>query len=363
MYEAILEILYGIAKGIMSGIVAFFAVLMLAIVYRYFTNEKFPTFFGIAIGLGLWGFSGGLLDIFQQPNFGGVLEIIIVMILVVWGVNTGDKIALKIPKKKLEFLNNIKYGKTHVTVTLPNARLIHDMLGKPIVSDAIKGELSEREFNFPAGISIEELSNRVKRRLTYDWGLEDVEIELDQEGKVLHFAVAATKQGLSGAIPVGFFALPIECKALPSNLGSGDFVKIIFENGETIERIEVMGLDEAQKVITIFADLDLTSKIAGSKASLVLALPSTVHFNQLISVEHREGIIEDFDKQKIVNYLKKVGVQEKDAIEISKKVELRISKLDAPVSTRIIKAVIIRQLEKTNPAAAEKLKSRRLWRF
>ena len=363
MYEVIIEALYGLAQGLMSGVVAFFAVLMLAIVYRYFTNEKFPTFLGIAIGLGFWGFTGGVLDILEQPNFGGVFQILVVMIFVVWGVNTGDKIAAKIPKKSVDFLESIRLGKAHTTVKLPNASLIHDMTGKPKVPDSLKAELSDREFTFPAELPIEEINNRVRRRLITDWGIGDAELELDQEGKVLHVSIAAKEQGLSGMIPDGMFAVPIECRAIPSNLASGDFVKILFENGEVIEKIEVKGLDKDQRVITIVADMDLISKIASSKASLVLALPSTMQIHQLMSVEHRSGTIDAFDNRKIVNSLKRVGVQEDAAVKIVRKVQDRISKLDPPVSTRLIKAVIVRQLEKDNPAAAEKLKSRRFWRF
>jgi hypothetical protein len=67
-------------------------------VYRYFTNEKFPTFLGIAFGLGFWGFTGGLLDIFEDPKFGTAMEIIALTIFVVWGVNSGDKSAREIVK-------------------------------------------------------------------------------------------------------------------------------------------------------------------------------------------------------------------------------------------------------------------------
>ncbi len=132
---------------------------------------------------------------------------------------------------------------------------------------------------------------------------------------------------------------------------------------EVIESIEVKGVDRDQRVITVVADRSLLSKISGSKASLVLALPSKIQIPHLISVEHRSGLIEPFDNKKIVSSLKKAGVQEDLAVEIARQVEDRISKLDPPVSTRIIKAVIIRQLEKANQGVAEKLKSRKLWRF
>ena len=363
MYEIIIEILQGLLKGLVSGTIAFFAVLALAVVYRYFTNEKFPTFLAIAFGLGFWGFTGGLLDIFEQPSIGGAIEIIAVTIFVVWGVNTGDKIAVKIPRERAALFNGAKHGKKYATIKLPNARLIHDVSGKPKVPDSLKAELSEREFNIPGDLPIEDKVNRVKRRLITDWGIGEVELEIDQDGKAIHLAISAKEQGLSGTIPEGKLAIPIECKTMPSNLAAGDRIKIFFENNEVIERIEVKGLDRDQKVITIVSDSCLLDEIKGSKASLVVALPAAPQIQQLMSVEHRSGTLEAFDTKKIVNSLKKIGMEDEKAAEIAKKVQNRLSKLDPPVSTRLIKAVIVKELEKENPEAAEKLTSRKLWRF
>jgi hypothetical protein len=364
MYEVLIEILYGLLKGLVSGTVAFFAVLILAIVYRYFTNEKFPTFIGIAFGLGLWGFTGGLMDIFEQPTYAGVVEILAVTIFVVWGVNAGDKIAEKIPGKASDLLTGIRRGKTYTTLKLPNAQLIHDIWAKPKVPDSLKAELSDREFTLPPDLSIEDAANRVKRRLITDWGIGDVELELDQDSRVIHLAISAKEQGLSGIIPEGSVAIPIECQAIPSNLAPGDLTKVFFENNEIIERVEVKGVDKDQKTITIVTDSKLLDKIKGSKASMVVALPSTrLQIHQLMSVEHRSGTIEPFDTQKIVNSLKEVGVKDDKAAEIAKKVQTRLSKLDPPVSTRLIRAAIVKELEKESPETAEKLTARKLWRF
>jgi hypothetical protein len=359
--NALTEALFGLLRGVVSGTVAFFTVMLLSIVYRYFTNEKFPTFLGIAFGLGFWGFTGGLLDILEQPSFGGAIEIIAVTIFVVWGVNTGDKIAGKIPKKGVSIFG-IRGGKPpYTTVKLPNARLIYDMAAKPRVPDSLKAELSEREFTLPADLPIEDLANRVKRRLITDWGVGDVELELDQDGKVIHLAISAKEQGLSVVIPEGSVAIPIECNVIPSHLAAGDVVKIFLDNNDVIEKIEVKGVNEDQKVITIVADLDMLEKIRGNKASLVVALPSSIHRHPAISVEQKSGAIEEFKIQKIVNSLKKVGVNDDLANEIVKQVQAKLCKMDPPVSTRLIKAAVIEELEKENPEAAKKLRNRKLW--
>jgi hypothetical protein len=353
---------FGLLRGVVSGTIAFFAVMLLSIVYRYFTNEKFPTFLGIAFGLGFWGFTGGLLDIFEgEPSVGVAIQIIAVIIFVVWGVNTGDKIAGKIPKKEVSIFG-IKGGKpAYTTVKLPNARLIYDMAAKPRVPDSLKAELSEREFTLPADLPIEDLASRVKRRLITDWGVGDVELELDQDGKVIHLAISAKEQGLSVVIPEGSVAIPIECRVIPSNLAAGDVVKIFLDNNEVIEKIEVKGVNEDQKVITIVADLSMLEKIRGNKASLVVALPSDIQRHSAISVEQKSGAIEEFKFQKIVNSLKKVGVNDDLANKIVTRVQAKLCKMDPPVSTRLIKAAVIEELEKENPEAAKKLRNRKLW--
>jgi len=364
MSVLVVESLSGLLRGLVSGTVAFFTVMLLSAVYRYFTNEKLSSFIGILFGLGFLGFSGGLLAILEQPTLGGAIEIMAVSIFIVWGVNTGDKIAEKIPKKSPSSLfDGIRGGKTaYTTVKLPNARLIYDMVGKPRVPDSLKAELSEREFTLPADLPLEDIANRVKRRLITDWGVGDVEIELDQDGKVIHLAISAKEQGLSAVIPEGSVAIPIECSVLPSHLAAGDIVKIFLDNNEVLERIEVKGVNEDHKVITIVADLGLLEKIRGNKASLVVALPSGPRRQPAISVEQKSGAIEDFKFQRIVSSLKKVGVTDELANKIVKQVQTKLGKVDSPVSTRLIKAAVIEELEKENPEAAKKLKTRKLWK-
>jgi len=363
MSVLVAESLFGLLRGLISGTVAFFTVMLLSIVYRYFTDEKLSSFIGILFGLGFLGFSGGLLAILEQPTLGGAIEIVAVSIFIVWGVNTGDKIAGKIPKKSAaSIINGIRGGKTaYTTIKMPNSRLIYDMVGRPRIPESLKLELSEREFTLPADLPVEDIANRVKRRLITDWGIGDVELELDQERKVIHLAISAKERGLSAAIPEGSVAVPIECKVIPSNLASGDLVKIFLENKEVIDRIEVKGVNEEQRVITIVADLGLLEKIQSNKSSLVVALPYEAPTHPVISVEQKSGEIEDFKLQKIVNSLKKVGVADDLANKIVKKVQAKLCKMDPPVSTRLIKAAVVEELEKNNPEAAKKLRNRKLW--
>ena len=363
MSAVVIDGLSGLLRGVMFGTVGFFTVMILSIVYRYFTNERLSSFLGILFGLGVLGFSGGLLAIFDNPTVGGAIEVVTITIFTVWGVNIGDKMAEKMPKKSASaIIDGIRGGKpSYTTVRLPNSRLIYDMSGKPRVTETLKAELSEREFTLPADLPMEDITKRVKRRLITDWGIGDVELELDQDAKVIHFAISARERGLSATVPKGSVAVPIECRVIPSNLAPGDFIKIFLENNGIIERIEVKGVNEEQHVITIVAEQSLLETIRGNSASLVVALPSSTPTCPAISVEQKSGEIEEFKLQRIFNSLKKVGVADELAKKIVTKVQAKLSKMDPPISTKLIKATVVEELERTKPEAAKKLKNRKRW--
>jgi hypothetical protein len=363
MIDILQDSLTGLLDGLISGVIAFFIVLLLAFFYRFFTNEKLPTFIGIAFGLGFWGFTGGLLDIFQQPTIGGAIKILIVLIFVVWGVNTGDKISERIPKKGTDIIKGIRYGsKKFSIIKLPHERLIFDIASKPKVPHSLKAELSEREFTLPADLPLEAIVKRVKRRLITDWGLGDAEIELTQDGKITHFSVAAKEEGLSVILPTGKIAVPIECELLPSNLAIGDFVTIFLDNEYIIERIEVKGIDEKNKIITIFSEPKNLEKMRNSKASLIIALPTSVPKPPALSVECESGSIEEFKTDKILTSLIDVGVDLNLAGNIIERVQYRLCKLDPPVSKAIIKRAIIEELENEKLEAAKILKKHKIWK-
>ena len=363
MIEILLDPLTGLLDGLISGTIAFFAVLVFSFFYRFFTNEKIPAFIGIAFGLGFWGFTGGLVDVFQQPTLGGAIKILTVLIFVVWGINTGDKISAKIPKKGTEMLKGIGYGnKKFTTIKLPHERLIFDIVSKPKLPNSLKMELSEREFTLPSDLLPETIIKRVKRRLITDWGLGDVEIELSKDGRITHLSVSAKDEGLSVILPRDKIALPIECELLPSTLAIGDYVTVFLENKHIIERIEVKGIDEKKKVITIFSDPTDLEMIRNSKAKLVIALPIRVPKPPELSVECESGSIEEFKAEKILKTLNEIGVDSKVANEIINRVQYKLYKIDPPVTKANIKKVTIRELEKENPNAANMLKKRKIWK-
>jgi hypothetical protein len=344
----------------MSGTVAFVIVMTLSFIYRYFTKEKLTSFLGVVFGLGFLGFSGGLLAILEQPNIGGAIMIIVVVIFSVWGVNIGDKIAEKAPKTQINF---VRRKSDYVKVKLPSANLIVDISAKKRVPDSLKAELSDREFILPADLPIEELIQRVKRRLITDWGIGDAEMEIDHDGKVTHLAVSANEKGLSTTLTKGEVALPLEANIMPSCLIAGDIVRVFLDNGEIIESTEVLGVDNQQKTLTIARPEEWIDKLHNVKAKLVVGLPQDIERQNLIYVKRMSGAIEEFNVEKIGFFLEKIGVDATIAKDAFSQIKKHFLKIEGPVSPQFIKLVIFQELEKINPEEAKKLKTRKLGRL
>lgn len=269
------EVALGVLTGAIYGGVASVVILCFSLIFRYLTGEKFPSLMGMALGLGILGIGGGLLAILDRPTLEGVVEVLVAAIVIVRGVNMGNRLADKMPRGRASFLNILRRMRkpSHVTIKLPSKYNIHHISGKPRVPEGLKSELSEKEVILPSDLPQEELINRLKRRLITDWGIGSVELELDEDGKVIYLAVAAKEQGISETIPIGHVAIPIQCDRIPYGLAAEDFVRVYLEDGEIIDQVEVKGMDKAEKTVTILINLDLLEKVKDKRASLITGLP------------------------------------------------------------------------------------------
>lgn len=358
MYELLIELLLGVLRGIVYGGIAAFPIIFLSLVFRYFTDEKLPSFIGIILGLGILGVSGGLLAVLEQTTVEGVAQIIVGSIVIVWSVGAGDKMAEKIPKVREPLFHALKGKKPkYVTIKLPNKRLIYDISGKSRVLDELKNELSEREFVFSSDLSIEEMSNRIRRRLTSDWGIGDVELEIDETGKIVYLAVSAKDSGLSETIPKRRMAVPVKCNMIPSGLSSNDIIRIYLKGKEFIDQVEVKGVSKEDKIVTVIVDPSSFEIIMEKEAQLIVALPSAKRKSVPITVKKRSGSIEEFNNEKIFASIIKAGAHEDLAKEIAEKVKARFAKLTTPIETEKVKEIVIKELEKADPQIAKKFKS------
>ncbi len=271
------EIATGMFLGIIYGGMSSLVVMLISIAYRYFTEERFSSIMGIIIGLGVVGISGGLLAILEQPTVGGGVQILVASFIIAIGVTYGDKMAVQIKKYNISITKMLVRGRksSNVIVKMPSEKLIRNIPGKPRVMDSLKKELSGKELIFPSDLPVEELAKRVRRQLITDWGLGDVEVELNEEGEVTYLAVGYRVQSISETIGVGYVALPLEYNVAPSGLAPRDIVRVHLEDGTYINRSEVKGIDRESRTITIMVDESLLEKFEGKKAKQIIALPTS----------------------------------------------------------------------------------------
>jgi len=269
------EIASGIISGLVYALISSTFIIFLSMIFKYFTNETFPWFISTIIGLGIVGISGGLLAILDEPTPLSITRIIVASLILVWATKEGDKLAARLPKKRIHLISSLGViGRQHYSVLkVPDERDINDIPGKPRVSLVVKKELSGKEFLMPADLPTEELVNRVRRRLLVDWGLGDAELELDQQGRFAYFAISAKEQGLSGELREGFVALPLKYSEAPSGLASGDIVKLYSRNDLLIDSVEVKGVSESSKTITLILDAKDLEKCVGKEVTQIVALP------------------------------------------------------------------------------------------
>lgn len=353
------ELVIGTFLGLIHGILATSIIILLAMTYRYFTNENFPSFLGMMLGLGIFGISGGLLAVLDQPTIEVVTEVVIACIIIGWGVHTGNKMAEKLPKKSIKLQKILKSkNKRYTRVKLPNARLIFDISGKSRVPKEIKNDLSEREMVFPSDLPPEEIERRLKRRLITDWGVGQVEAELDYNGKITHLAISAKEQGLSEGIPKGYAAVPIKCDMMPTGLALGDVVRIYLKNEELIEGVEIKGVNHDEHKITVMIKQDSIEKIRNQGATLVVVLPYTKSQADSIVVENKSGDIREFDIQELTSSVKNIGVDNESAEHIAGAVKSKLIKSEGPIATEKIEEIIVDELKKKNSKSAKRFKNR-----
>ena len=358
MYELFIELLVGVLRGIVYGGAAAFPIIFLSLMFRYFTNEKLPSFIGIILGLGILGISGGLIAVLEQTTVEGVTQVVIASIVIVWSVGVGDKMAERIPKGGEPLFHALKGRKSkYITIKLPNRRLIYDISGKPRVIDELKDELSEREFVLPLDFSIEEMVSRIRRRLISDWGVGDVELELDRMGKVVYLAVSAKEFGLSETTPKGRIAVPVKCDMIPSGLSSNDIVRIYLKDKVVIDQVEVKGVSKEDKIVTVVVDPDSFEKIRQKEAQLIVALPFAKRKSVPITVKKRSGTLEEFNIEKTFSSIVDAGAHEELAKEIAEKIEARFSKLTTPIETEELKEIVVEELEKADLQISKKFKN------
>lgn len=138
------------------------------------------------------------------------------------------------------------------TVTLPEE--IEDMEGYDPVPPETKAKFAGETLVFPRRQTVGELERRVEERIKSDYGVGRIDVELDEKGEVIYFAVGSRQAGIGPTLPPETVAVAVN--ADPASAASaGDVVTVYRTTPEAAERVtgaEVRGVDG--DVVTLAVD-------------------------------------------------------------------------------------------------------------
>jgi len=156
-----------------------------------------------------------------------------------------------------------------ITVSLPGE--IDDVPGYDPVDAETKATLEGKTFVFPRGLTVQELHDRLNRRLREDYRVGHVDIEIDEDGSVTHLGLGARAAGLGPTLPPESAAMAI--RADPAYAASaGDLVQVWERNPQRrLLNAEVRGT--AGEVVTLAIDAADASKLSAEERYKLATLP------------------------------------------------------------------------------------------
>jgi hypothetical protein len=112
-----------------------------------------------------------------------------------------------------------------VTVDLPEADDIGDIEGYDPVPPETKAEFGGATLVFPRRLTVVELRRRLVERLKTDYGVGQVDVELDEDGVVEYLAVGSRESGIGPSLPPGTAAVAVRADP-PHAARAGDVVQV-----------------------------------------------------------------------------------------------------------------------------------------
>ncbi|WP_224268216.1 potassium channel family protein [Haloprofundus salinisoli] len=232
------EILRGLYLGVLTGIIPALVSAGLGFVFKYFTGVSIPGFGVVVFALAIAGANGGLLALGDASLTDGqhgvalTVAILVVLMLSLYAHAQGDKLGGTLPKR-ITFKSlrertlsgevvELVGGRRRVTVTV--AGEVDDIEGYPPLPPALRTELREGEWEFPADVPLSELETRLAERLRTDYGLAEATVSLDERARAT-LAAAPPVGSLSKRLSPGQRAVSVET-LVPTGVARGESVTL-----------------------------------------------------------------------------------------------------------------------------------------
>lgn len=232
------QIVTGLYIGAVTGVFTGFLAFLLAFTFRYVAGVKLSDRMGLLIGLSIAGIHGGLTRLLREPELLNsptiVTAMLAVMMLTLYAHNKGLDLAEALPSgigigpRRLwrrtvsaSVVERVgRFGQVRVRVVGE----VDDVEGYPPPPEALRREIRDEEWTFPADLPLDELERRLADTLRTDYDLEDAIVAIDTRGRA-SVAVAPPASNLSRRVPTGRQAAAVDV-TVPAGLAAGDEVTL-----------------------------------------------------------------------------------------------------------------------------------------
>jgi len=249
---------WAIVLGIVRGFYVFAGSFLAAALYRYVAEERIRMTACAFMGLLAAGFAAGPRELtamtYQHPNV-EMLAWAIAALFSIPGRTYGDVVGEKILQTRLRSAVN---PRTKVYRLPENPDEIKDIPGEPPAPREVKERIAGREYEFPRGVSREEVERVIKRDLEREEGVGRAIVRVSENGQV-EVLLAGAKPPVSHTLPPGKVAVSVEPMGGAIHIGEGDRVRVFVDGRELGEaevwkRVDdrvvlVLDEDEAEKLL------------------------------------------------------------------------------------------------------------------
>lgn len=271
------------------GMAAFLAAAVTAAVYRWYLRERVSTGLSLLVALAVVALYLNVKSALGEVvagetsalSLGAVVfngtAFVVAAVAVPIGIRVGDRLyrssvavsgARSVEGEVSRFVRTV--GRL-VAIELPTD--IEDIPAYDPVDEEVKTALAGTTLLFPKGLTVPELRDRVELRLTDDYDVGAVDIDLESDGTVSFLAVGRQPAGLGPTLAPGTAAVAVT--ADPPNAASpGDMVQLwsTTRPPTRVTRGEVRAT--AGDVVTLAVDSHDAPTVAGGEYRLV-TLPMT----------------------------------------------------------------------------------------
>lgn len=229
------EVLVGVAYGLLAGAIPALVVGVLSGAASYTDDDRFGTPAVLAVAVPLVVANSYLMGVvaFDQSYAVRLTLVVAVGTLsALLAASQGKVIGEKIPQ---DISSAVRPDRTLSAaaieavdsagqVTIRPAGEVGDVDGHPPLPPEVEAAITDEVWRLPADLPLAELERRLENRLASEYGLAEVHVDIDSRG-VATVAAAPTTKDLSYEMETGYRAVSVECP-IPTGLSAGDEVSV-----------------------------------------------------------------------------------------------------------------------------------------